>query len=176
MLPPYISINNHNLRVMHQSQYLACSRCQYLGHTASNTEACHAYCDDQDNIITIWSPKDVLCNYYSCEVSINGQTIRSSDHAFQWKLFSHVGRDNMAQEVLDAHTPEQAKEIALRIPSHLRGSWHKIKCDGRHPCGKQFIIRSSKNSYKEFGQTPCGSGQIRHFWNCGLNPRDAKTT
>ena len=109
VLPPYMSINNHKLRVMHQSQDLACSRCQYLGHTTNNTEACDALCDDQDNIITIRSPKDVLCNYYPCEVKVYGQTFRSSEHAFQWKLCSHVDRDDLAQDVLDAHTPEQAK-------------------------------------------------------------------
>ena len=83
VLPPYISINNYKLRGMHQSQDLACSRCQYLGHTTNNTEACDAYCDDQDNIITIRSPKDVLCNFYPCEVKVYGQTFRSSEHAFQ---------------------------------------------------------------------------------------------
>ena len=93
---------------MHQSQDLAGSRCQYLGHTANNTEACDSYCNDHDNIITIRSPKDDLCNYYSCEVRVYGQTFRSSGHAFQWKFCSHVGRNDLAQEVLDAHTPEQA--------------------------------------------------------------------
>ena len=51
----------------------------------------------------------------------------SSEHAFQWKLCSQVGRYDLAQEVLDAHTPEQAKEIDSRVPSHLRGSWPQIK-------------------------------------------------
>ena len=71
VLPPYISINNQ-------------------GHTASNTEAFHAYCNDHDNIITIWSSKNVLCNYYSCELRVNGQTFRSSEYTFQWKFRSHV--------------------------------------------------------------------------------------
>ena len=34
VLPSTISINNHKIRVQHQSQESACSRCHYLGHDA----------------------------------------------------------------------------------------------------------------------------------------------
>ena len=164
---------------MHQSQDLACSRCQYLGPTSNNTEACDAYCDDQDNIITIRSPKDVLCNFHLCEVKVYGQTFRSSEHAFQWKLCSHVCRDDLAQEVLDAHTPEQAKEIASRIPSHLRGSWHKIKSNVMEEILEAKTINCpefKKALINSLGKHLVEAVKLDIFWSCGLNPRDAKTT
>ena len=56
VLPSFISINNHKVRVMHNAQDHACSRCRYLGHISSNTNACDAFNDDA-NVVTIRSPK-----------------------------------------------------------------------------------------------------------------------
>ena len=52
VLPSMISINNYKCRVMHQSQELACRRCQFLGHTVNNTAVC-----DDPIVISIRSPK-----------------------------------------------------------------------------------------------------------------------
>ena len=31
--------------------------------------------------------------------------------------------------ILNSPNPDQAKEMASRVPSHLRGLWHEEKCD-----------------------------------------------
>ena len=54
--PSLISINNYKCCVLHHSQTLACNRCRDLGHTASNTEAGDAFCDEP-NVITIRAQK-----------------------------------------------------------------------------------------------------------------------
>ena len=51
VLPSLISINNYKYHVLQHSQAVACNRCRYLGHTASNTEACDAFCDEPNVII-----------------------------------------------------------------------------------------------------------------------------
>ena len=56
VLPPLISINNHSVRVIHQAQDLACNRCRYFGHNASDFKACDAFTNDA-NIITYGHPK-----------------------------------------------------------------------------------------------------------------------
>ena len=58
-----ISINNNKVRVLHYAQDSACSRCRYLGYTASDVDACDGFSDDP-NIVTIRSAKNVLSNYY----------------------------------------------------------------------------------------------------------------
>ena len=115
VLPSTISINNHKIRVQHHSQERACSRCRYLGHDAKNTELCDAYWEDP-NVITIKSPQNALCNYYLCEVNVYDQKFKSSEHAFQWKFAKYVGRDDLAQDILESTTPERAKSIASRVP------------------------------------------------------------
>ena len=93
---------------------------------------------------------------------------------------SHVGRDDQAQEVLDAHTPKQAKEIASRIPSHLGGSCNKIKSNVMEEILEATTIYCSEfkkaliNSLGKHLVVEAVKSDI--FWSCGLNPRDAKTT
>ena len=118
VLPPIISINNHNVRAIHQAQDLACSRCCYLGHNVGDTKACDVFMNNA-NLITICSPKNFLSNYYIFDVHIYGHTFRSSEHAFQLKFFQHVNRDDLGEEILNSPNPDQAKEIASRVPLHL---------------------------------------------------------
>ena len=47
----------------HAHTQKACTRCRYIGHGIDDTGLCEAFSSDQ-NIITIRSPKNVLCNYY----------------------------------------------------------------------------------------------------------------
>ena len=89
VLPSLISIGNNKCRVFHKSQELACSRCRYLGHSSGNTEACDAHCLDP-NLITIHSAKDVLCNFYPCDVHIYDNIFRSSEHHNMEILPPHI--------------------------------------------------------------------------------------
>ena len=158
VLPSMISISNHKCRVIHQSQELACRRYRFLGHTANNTAVCDAFCDDP-NVIAIRSPKNPLSNYYICDVTIYGKTFKSAEHAFQWRLCDHVNREELSQEILKSPTPEQAKEVASRVPPHLRGTWQEIKCETMEQ--NQFQWNKIKSDI---------------FWSSGLNPSEATTT
>ena len=178
VLPSLITINNYKCRVLHHSQALACKRCRYLGHTANNTEACDAFCDEP-NVITIRSQKNVLCNYYICDVNIYGHAFKSSEHAFQWKFCTHVKRDDLAQDVLNSPTPELAKEVTSMIPSHNHGTWHSVKCDIMDE-----ILEAKAKSCPEFRQSLIISHGKRLveavrtdlFWSSGLIPLDASMT
>ena len=70
-----------------------------------------------------------IINYYICDVNIYGQTFKSAEHAFQWIFCEHANRDELAQEILKSPTPEQAKELASWVPSHLSGTCHEIECE-----------------------------------------------
>ena len=178
VLQALISINNHKVRVFHQAQDDACTRYRCLGHMSNNTEACDAFNGDQ-NVVTIRSPKNSLSNYYICDLHIYRKTFKSSEHAFQWRLCTHVKRDDLAQEILNSPNPDHAKEIASRVPSHLRGTWHKIKCGIM-----EEILEAKVNSCSEFKQSLTNSLGKRLveavksdiFWSSGLNPQEAYAT
>ena len=177
-LPVIADIGSYKCRISHPTQQRACKRCLYVGHSMYDTENCPGYCDNND-IVTIRSPKNVLCNYYPCTVKIYNQTFPSSEHAYQWKFCSHIGREDLAGEILDANTPAQAKEIASRVPYHLHGNWHSIKLEVM-----QEVLLAKYEGCPEFSQALIDSGPKKlvesvradRYWSCGLNPTDAATT
>ena len=87
---------DHQRCHMHQSQKKTCTRCRYIGHGIDDTGLCEAFSSDQ-NIITIRSPKNVLCNYYMCDIDMYGHTFHSSEQAYQWKFTNYVGRHDLGE-------------------------------------------------------------------------------
>ena len=56
-------------------------------------------------------------------------------------------RHDLGQEILNSPNPDQTKEMASRVPSHLRGTWHKIKGGIM-----EEILGAKVNSCSEFRQ------------------------
>ena len=125
-LPSVVDINHNQCIIFHPSQEKSSSRCRYMEHSRQNTEVCNAYTENSD-IIPIRSVNNGMSNFYQCIVILDGIDFKSSEHAYQWRLAKHVGRDDLAQCILESNTPGQAKEIASQIPRHLLGSWHADK-------------------------------------------------
>ena len=82
---------------------------------------------ENSDIIYIRSSNNVMSNFYQCVVTFDEIDFKSSEHAYQWRLAKYVGRDDLAQCILESPTPGQLKEIASQIPRHLLGSWHADK-------------------------------------------------
>ena len=123
-LPSVVDINHKNCRTFHPSQEKACNRCRYTGHCSQNTGLCNTYTENAD-IISIRSQNKVMSNFYQCVVTLDGIVFKSSEHAYQWRLAKYFGPDDLAQDILEAPTPGQAKEITSQIHKHLYGSWHE---------------------------------------------------
>ena len=123
--PSVVDINNNKCRIFHPSQEKSCSRCRYTGHCSQNTEICNAYTENSD-IVSIHSQNNVMSNFYQCVVSLDGIGLKSSEHAYQWRLAKYFGRGDLAQDILEAPTPGRAKEITSQFQRH-HGSWHENK-------------------------------------------------
>ena len=94
-----------------------------------------------------------------------------------------MGRDNLAQEILESATPERVKSIASRVPPtpppHHNSTWHREKVGFM----KEILVAKTK-SCPEFRQSLLESIDmhlveavtIEIFWSCGLNPGDAAST
>ena len=177
-LPSVVDIDHQRCRIFHHSQEQSCSRCRYIGHRIDDTASCEAYTNEQD-IITIRSPKNPLCNYYMCTISIYGHTFHSSEQAYQWKYTDYIGRNDLAQEILTTKTPEKAKEIASRVPRHMQKDWHSIKIG----IMEEILLEKLKKC-DDFKNSLISSGEKKiveavksdRHWSCGLNPKDATTT
>ena len=123
----YNIINNAKCKIWHQSQHLACQRCRCFGHHTSETKKCDAYIEDPE-VITIKSPQYVLCNYYPSPLNVFETEFASSEYAYQWQFLKHIGEDALAQEVLEAYCPVDAKAVSSRVPRHLRKNWSIKRC------------------------------------------------
>ena len=178
VLPSFADIGSHRCRIFHSSQKQACRRCLNVGHGMHDHDKCMAYYE-HENMITIRSPNNVLCNYYSCPVKIYNCTFQSSEHAYQWRFCTYIHREDLAEEILGAPSPAKAKEIASRVPNHLRGNWGDHKLDAMRD-----ILAAKVQSCPDFRQALIDSGtknlveavKSDRFWSCGLNPSEAATT
>ena len=85
----------------------------------------------------------------------------------------------LAQEIIKSPTPEQAKEVASRVPAEQSGTWHGIKCEIM-----EQILEAKVTSCPEFKQSLINSLGKRLveavksdiFWSSGLTPGEATTT
>ena len=170
-------IDNNKCRIWHKSQERACVRCRLIDHNSSDTSKCGAY-TEKLNILTIRSNQNVLCNFYQHPMRMFNTDFRSAEHCYQWRFMMYIGMEGHAQEILDAPTPAEAKDIASRIPRYLHKDWHHIKltvmrevlhAKGHYcPLFKSTLIESAGKLLVESTQDL--------FWASGLNPRLSSTT
>lgn len=126
VLPEYVDINSHQCRVWHRSQADACGRCRKLGHHVMQTDRCPAYVEQQ-NIEPIRSPAHPMSNFFMCNINIYDKVFASSEHAYQYKKMIHVGRQDYADEILNALLPTEVKAISRRVPRDQLDTWNEVK-------------------------------------------------
>ena len=170
-------IDHNKCRIWHKSQEVACMRCRQTDHKTTNTSQCNAYIEKQD-IVTIHSPKHVLCNYYMYPLKVFNNNFLSAEHAYQWRSMTYIGMEEHAFEILNAPTPAEAKEIASRVPRYLHGDWHQIKLSVMKqilhakadycPLFRSTLIESTGKILVESTQDL--------FWASGLPPVFSDTT
>ena len=164
-------------RIWHKKQELACKRCRMIGHLSTDTELCKAFINDQ-NIITIRSSNCVFSNYYMCYLKVFENEFSSSEQAYQWRFMTYIGLNELAKQVLEARTPDQAKEIASRVPRELHKNWHSIKLNVM----KEILhAKADYNSrFKEELILSDGKKLVEStkdiFWASGMSPRDTTST
>ena len=108
-------IEHHKYRVWHKSQERACARCRQTDHATTNTALRDAFKENPDTII-IRSRSHVMCNYYKCNRKVFDMRFQSAEHAYHWRIMKYLGMDEHVLEILDARTPNEAKEISSRVP------------------------------------------------------------
>lgn len=177
-LPDRIILDYNTCRVSHKTQELVCARCRKHGHSHRNTDMCPAYIEKDDNVITIRSPKYVLCNYYPCNLKFYGKEFTSLEQAYQWRFVTYVGIPDLAEEILRSTTPQQAKEIARRVPRHLHQEWHSIKLTVMRD-----ILHAKADYCEKFKKTlieTAGKSIVEStsdvYWSSGIPPHDSMTT
>ena len=176
-LPKELTIGEQRCRVWHTSQSNKCKRCRMDGHKTESRD-CPAYIQVQNDNIIFWESKDVLSNFYPCDVSYADKVFKSSEHAYQYAKLDFLGESDMAAEVLAANTGKQAKLVASRIPYTRLTQW-----DDHKDSITRDIIRAKANSCFKLKKALLDSvdrviaeGTIDSYWGIGMPPHIAATT
>ena len=178
VLPEIATFGNHKCRIYHESQALSCKRCHEDGHRAIDINVCSAYIPEDNTIQIFWRSWDPLSNFYECKLEIYDHVFYSSEHAYQYQKMAHIGNEKLANEVLQAQTPRDAKNIANCVPSDKLQDWHNIKLDVM----KEILVAKVKSCDK-YRKALLGSGSncliegtMDLYWGCGQTAYLASTT
>ena len=91
---------------------------------------------------------------------------------------AHIGNEKLANEVLQAQTPRDAKNIANSVSSDNLQDWHNIKLDVM----KEILVTKVKScdKYKKAlldnGSNCLIEGTMDLYWGCGQTAYLASTT
>ena len=106
------TINNYKCHVWHKTHKKTLVARVEKWITTQTEKCIKKLCEEK--VITIKSPQFVLCNYFPCRMRMFDNEFSSIEQAYQWRYLKYIGMDELAQEVLEASSPEEDKDIASR--------------------------------------------------------------
>ena len=171
-LPKETIIAGHPCRIWHKSQKNYCKRCDSHGHRTSDIGLCQSY-EADESVSPFRADSNPLSNFFKCTITIQGREFHSSEHAYQYTKCMFLHDTDLAEQVLSAETPHDAKAVASRINCHVRmAEWVKIRVDVMSK-----ILRFKWNSSGRFRQTLMATSNLTiakatsdMFWGVGLAP------
>ena len=123
-LPEKCVLGDFTCRIWYASRTTQCKRCNKSGHKTDNP-ACPFYIESPPENYHLFRG-GLFSNFHPTSVAMGSTTFASSEHAYQWRACSEHLRDDLAERVVSAKTPSEAKTIAAEIKQ--KGSpWHAIK-------------------------------------------------
>ena len=143
------TINNYKCHVWHKTQKkpLLSPVSKNGSHYNTNRKNAMLFlCEEK--VITIKSPQFELCNYFPCRMRIFDNEFSSSEQAYQWRYLKYIGMDELAHEILEESSAEEAKDIAsraLRDTSDKHNNWNYIKV-----CVMREILHVKADFCEEF--------------------------
>ena len=149
-LPRKTWISGSSVRIFHRGQpsntKRVCSNCHQEGHFKQQCTSgpCCVVCKGKNHspgdkecpgtaknphksVTTFAGKKDVLSNFYPCDVKVFGFIHKSSEHAFCYAHATQTGKDKVAERILQAGSAFQAKIEASALP--YSPAWEEKKED-----------------------------------------------
>ena len=179
-LPENTQIGEYNVRVWHRSQEVFCKRCNTANmHKTGDITECENYRADTGHVVAFKDDWNILSNYFICKVSVFGKIFRSAEHAYQWKKCMDCLKEDLAELIMSAPTPQKAKQIALRIDDRSLATWKKA--NGQVVVMSQVLMGKAKSNI-DFASALLKTedkliveATTDNMWGCGLPPPLAVT-
>ena len=197
-LPRFVKIGTTDARIFHEGQptapklctkcfskehtrgqckeQQACRRCRKPGHEPGDAR-CEASVSSPLQSTTAFSgKKDVLSNFFPCEIDIYGKHCKSAEHAYQYAKAVHQGQLQAAEEILQAPDAFQAKAQARSL--QYSTDWQSVKVDTM-----KEILNAKVEQVPDFHDTLLESNDnilveatYDRFWGSGLDKVDTVYT
>ena len=154
---------------------MICERCKSRGHHSMDTAKCEAYITHQPGVH--FFNRGILSNFDDCPLKFEDVDFRSSEQAYQWSACVEALREDLAEEVMQAITPLEAKRIAsiIKTPD---SNWYDIKYGVM-----EKILQTKLKSSKAFRDELLATGnkiliEARHdvWWGSGMSFKMSTTT
>lgn len=179
-LPENTQIGQYNVRVWHRSQEVFCKRCNTANlHKTTDVTKCENYRPDTEHLVTFKDDWNILSNFFMCKVSVFGKIFKSAEHAYQWKKCMDCLKEELANQVFIAPTPQRAKQIASRIDGLSLSNWKRAS--GHIVVMSEVLIAKSRSNI-DFHTTLLKTNDkqiveatLDTTWGCGLPPLLAAT-
>lgn len=177
ILPHKAKVAGHYSRIFHATQREICRICGEHGHTASDGK-CPGYVEHQ-NVVAFSGHENPLSNFYPCEPSLRvfGREHKSAEEAFQAQKAYDIGRDDIAENILNSKHAGAAKAIARdEIPKLHSEKWNQEKADDV----MKEILDAKFDQVADFREALLGTGDAilaeatsDIYWACGLTRNQA---
>ena len=194
-LPRKTWINDTSVRIFHRDQPTSkpyCSRCHQDGHYRSQcvNDECCIVCKESNHQpgdemcsgsakqphkhVTVFAGKnDPLSNFYPCDIRIFGVKHKSAEHAYQYSKAIQIGKDKIANRILEASSAYQAKVEASYLPYNPHWINQKEKV-------MQTILQAKVKDCQEFRDALLNSENViaeavpgELFWATGLHKQNS---
>lgn len=118
------------------------------------------YNRETDGGVYFYTPRFyALDNFSAFSVTVWGKVFPTSEHAYQWKKFIDTS-PAIAQEILEATNPNQAKKIADAHKDSVPASFHNDKVDVM-----EEILRAKLQQHEKVQKTLRETGSKNIFEN-----------
>lgn len=125
---------------------------------------------ETNNEVYFYTPKFyVFDNFSPFVIKIWGKEFMTSEHAYQWKKYENLYPD-IAKQIFEAKSPNDAKKIADANKDKLTDEWHKIKVSimeeiltaktNQHEKVKRMLIETANKTIIE-------NSPVDNFWGIG---------
>ncbi len=104
-----------------------------------------------------------------------GNNFRTSEHAFQFEKFNYTSQQaqNVGQQILNAHTPREAFDVAQKNAHLIKRNWHEEKDSVMYEIVKSKFSQSSRHLRNVLLKTNNAvlveASPLDSYWGYGAN-------
>lgn len=80
-----------------------------------------------DKYVCFWGSE--LSNFYPCNITYRGLYFKTSEQAFMWEKAMYFKDYAIAEQILDAETPYEAKKLGRKVKGFNDDDWASVRYD-----------------------------------------------